>query len=111
MSSAVLLPTLRHAARAFGQFKDLELADLLSAAVATESCLYSALVSVPLGTAATAEADTQMAMAAQAALSPITSRFAFGTAPSVRHHSTHLGGSPVNLTEFLHGAVCRGGAV
>jgi hypothetical protein len=107
----VLLPTLRHAARAFGQFKDLELADLLSAAVAIESCLYSALVRVPLGTAATAEDDMQMAVAAQAALSPTTSRFAFGTPPSVRHHPTDLGGSPVTLTDFLYGALRRGGAV
>ena len=84
---------------------DLALADLFSAAVAIESCLYSVLVSVPFGTAAAAEADMQMAVAAQAALSRITNRFAFGTAPSVRHRQTYSGRSPVIVTEFLCAAV------
>jgi hypothetical protein len=104
----VVLPTFVHAARAFDQLTDLALADLFRVAVATESCVYSALVSLPSGTAAAAEAEMLMAATAQAAVSRVRSRFAWRTRPSVRHRQPYSGHSHVNLTDFLCAAVGSG---
>jgi hypothetical protein len=95
-SSGVARPTRPQAARAFGQLIALELADLLSAAVATPSCLYSAAVNmplgavaaVPLGTPAAAELITQVTVAAVSTASHAASLLARRITSSLGHRAT-----------------------
>jgi hypothetical protein len=77
-SSALAPPIERQAARALPQLIALALADLLSAEVAFESCWYSALVSVPLGAAASAGTDIKTAIAADIAAVVVAIRMARG---------------------------------
>jgi hypothetical protein len=74
--SALAPPIERHATRTPVQLIALALADLFSAAVAAESCLYSALVSVPLGVAASTAVLVKTATAAQLATTVVTIRVA-----------------------------------
>ena len=75
-SSALAPPIERQAARALPQLIALALADLFSAAVEFESCLYSALVSVPLGAAASAGTVMKAAIAAEIAAIVVAIRVA-----------------------------------